>query len=70
LFNKNVHTILTVFETVQSFWKLVSKDQFPPHKKFRTKTHWVFGNTYVCEVLHFLRWSKSKIERNTGRYSL
>jgi len=38
-----------VLETVQSFWKSVSKDRFPKLKDFAVELQSMFGNKYVCE---------------------
>jgi len=38
-----------VLATVESFWKLVSKDRFLKLKDFALKMRSMFGNTYVCE---------------------
>ena len=39
-------TIVTVLETVKSFWKLASKNKFPKLKEFALTMRWTFGNTY------------------------
>jgi len=36
-----------VIETVDSFWKLVSKDRFPKLNHFAVKMHSTFGNIYT-----------------------
>jgi len=38
-----------MLETVENFWKLVSKDIFPKLKDFSLKMHSMFPNTYTCE---------------------
>jgi len=37
-----------VIETVDSFWKLVSRDRYPKLKHFVLKMHSTFENTYTC----------------------
>jgi len=39
-------TIVTVLETVKSFWKLVSKNRFAKLKDFALNMRWTFGSTY------------------------
>jgi len=41
--------ILTVLETGESFWKLISKERFLKPKDFALKMHSMFGNTYIFE---------------------
>ena len=36
-------------QTVESFWKLVSKDRFPKLQDFALKGHSIFGSTHVRE---------------------
>jgi len=36
-----------VLETVESFWKLISKGRFPKLKDFALKMDSTFGNTYT-----------------------
>jgi len=43
----------TVLETAESFWKLVSKDEFPKLKDSTLKMHSMFVSTYVCESTFF-----------------
>jgi len=38
-----------MLETVESFWKLVSKDRFSNLKDFALKIYLMFGNAYLCE---------------------
>ena len=38
-----------MLETAESFWKLVSKVEFPKLKDFALKMYSMFGNIYVCE---------------------
>jgi len=37
--------IVTVLQTVKSFWKLVSKNRFPKLKDFALNMRWTFGKT-------------------------
>jgi len=43
--------LVTVIETLDSFWKLVSKDRFPKMNHFALKMHSTFGNIYTFLVL-------------------
>ena len=46
-------TILTVLETVKSFWKLVNKNRFPTLKDVALKMCWTLGNTHsTCVRAH------------------
>ena len=48
-------------QTVESFWKLVSKDRFPKLKDFALYMHWMFGKN-TCVKVQFVRWSKSNLK--------
>jgi len=64
-------------QTLESFWKLVSKDRFAKLKDFALKMHSMFGSLYVrVSSLHFLYCAGSQIykqksnsRRKTGRWS-
>jgi len=59
--------MLTVLETVKSFWKLVSNNRFPKLKDFALKMHWTFGNTYsTCmrvRTFSTLKQDKSTVKK-------
>jgi len=40
---------MAYLQTVESFWKLFSKDRFPKLQDFALKGHSIFGSTHVRE---------------------
>jgi len=57
-----------VLETVESFWKLVSKDSFPKMKHFALKMHSVLRNAHVRESgLHTFSMIKQVKFENRNR---
>jgi len=56
-----------VLETAESFWKLVSKVEFPKLKDFALKMYSMFGNIYVCEsTFSTMKQVKSKNRKKTA----
>jgi len=69
-FNKNVEYNTNGIETVNSFWKLVSKDRFPKLKDFALKLRRALGNTTyrtTCDSTHifYVKQVKSAVKTET-----